>query len=146
MENVFEKFTFNIIKLNKLVQKIKQREMDGYGLKAIHVMCAYYLYERKDGMTASELVKCTLEDKAAISRAIACLLKKGFVEYDNDIGKHLIKLTDSGMRFAEDVMQKASRAVEAGSADMTEEQRKEFYKVLDDIAKNLSAYYAALKR
>ena len=41
MEKIFENFTVNILKLNKLVNKIKQFEMEEYGLKAIHVMCGY---------------------------------------------------------------------------------------------------------
>ena len=79
MDKIFEHFTITILKLNKLVQKIKLYEMQEYGLKAIHVMCGYYLMENPDGLTASELVKLTLEDKAAISRALKTLQEKGFV-------------------------------------------------------------------
>ena len=70
MEKIFEHFTISILKLNKLVQKIKQYEMQEYDLKAIHVMCGYYLNEHPEGLTSSELVKLTLEDKAAISREL----------------------------------------------------------------------------
>ena len=38
MEKVFENFAVVIMKLNKLIQRIKQFEMREYGLKAIHVM------------------------------------------------------------------------------------------------------------
>ena len=53
MDKIFEHFTITILKLNKLVQKIKIYEMQEYGLKAIHVMCGYYLMENPDGLTAS---------------------------------------------------------------------------------------------
>ena len=62
MEKIFENFTVNILKLNKLVNKIKQFEMEEYGLKAIHVMCGYYLYENPNGLTASELAKLAIEE------------------------------------------------------------------------------------
>ena len=39
MEKIFENFTINILKLNKLVNRIKQYEMKEFGLRAIHVMC-----------------------------------------------------------------------------------------------------------
>ena len=54
MEKVFEHFTITILKLNKLVQRIKQFESNKYGLKSIHIMCGYYLNEHPDGLTAGE--------------------------------------------------------------------------------------------
>lgn len=140
MEKIFENFTVNILKLNKLVQKIKQYEMKEYGLKAVHVMCAYYLLENADGLTASELSKYTLEDKAAISRALLCMREKGFINYDPKTYNANITLTEDGKKFADTVMQKAARAVDAGAADMTDPERVEFYKTLGVIVDNLTVY------
>ncbi|MCM1368402.1 MAG: MarR family winged helix-turn-helix transcriptional regulator [Roseburia sp.] len=144
MEKVFEHFTVSILKLNKLVQRIKAIEMAEFGLKGIHVMCAYYLTEHADGLTASELSKYTLEDKAAISRALSQLKKKGFVSYDEKTYNAKITLTDAGKSFAAAVMEKADRAVAAGSADQTEDERLDFYKKLSDIVDNLEAYLDTL--
>lgn len=141
MENIFENFTITILKLNKLVQKIKNYEMQEYGLKTIHVMCEYYLNIHSDGLTASELTKLTLEDKAAISRALKTLQEKGFVSYDPNKYNAVIRLTDEGREFAEVVSRKAEKAVEAGSYDFTESERLSFYKALGTIADNLTAYY-----
>lgn len=146
MEKIFEHFTVNILKLNKLVSRIKQHEMEEFGLKAVHVMCGYYLYEYPQGLTASELVKYTFEDKGAISRALAVMRKKGLVDYDTKTYNANIVLTDSGKVFAESVMQKAERAVNAGCANQTEQQRVEFYKTLDDIVANLSEYCEKLTK
>lgn len=144
MDDVFENFTINILKLNKLVHKIKLAEMEEYGLKAIHVMCGYYLLKHPDGLTASEISRLAVEDKAALSRALATMREKDLVVYDPKTYNSVIVLTEQGKRFAEAVLQKADRAVEAGSADMSESERVEFYKTLGVIVDNLSCYYDEL--
>lgn len=144
MENIFENFTVKILKLNKLVQKIKNYEMQEYGLKTIHVMCGYYLKIHSDGLTASELVKLTLEDKAAISRALKTLQEKGFVSYDPNKYNSVIRLTDEGREFADAVCEKADKAVQAGSYHFTEQERISFYNALGTIANNLEEYYGNL--
>lgn len=144
MESIFEQFTVTILKLNKLVQKIKLYEMQEYGLKTIHVMCMYYLKNNPAGLTASELVKLTLEDKAAISRALKTLQEKGFILYNPKKYNALIRLTDAGRKVADEVSDKAERAVAAGSYVFTEEERACFYKALGTIASNLETYYDGL--
>lgn len=80
MERTFEQFTLLVLKINKLIQRIKTFEIRGYGLKAVHVLCVYFLNENPQGLTAAEIVKLTVEDKAAISRALAELKSKGFAD------------------------------------------------------------------
>lgn len=144
MENIFENFTIAILKLNKLVQKIKIFEMEEYGLKSIHVMCCYYLNCHPTGLTATELSKLTLEDKAAISRALGQLRDRGYVRYDTKKYNAEINLTEDGKIVAESIIEKSNRAVNAGSISLTEEERTLFYKSLECIAKNLEAYYESL--
>ncbi|MGN0822943.1 MAG: MarR family winged helix-turn-helix transcriptional regulator [Candidatus Gallimonas sp.] len=145
MQNRFENFTITILKLNKLVQKIKLIEMQGYGLKAIHVMCLYYLNERREGVTASELAKLTLEDKGAISRALGQLRQKGFVRYDPGAYNEPITLTEEGERASAYVLEKAARAVDAAGGGLTEEERENFYRSLCSISERLDGYYRNLK-
>ena len=140
MEKIFEHFTINILKLNKLVNRIKQYEMKEFGLRAIHVMCGYYLTEYPDGLTASELAKYTLEDNAAISRAVATMRENGLVVCDLKKYNSNIVLTEKGRQFAQAVAQKAERAVIAGSADQTDAERKIFYETLETIVDNLTEY------
>ena len=144
MENIFENFTITILKLNKLVQKIKNCEMQEYGLKTIHVMCIYYLNNNPEGLTASELTRLTLEDKAAISRALKVLREKGYASYDQYRYNADIRLTSDGKQLASIICEKADRAVNAGSFDFTEEQRNSFYGQLKAIAENLEKYYSGL--
>ena len=146
MERIFEHFTVTILKLNKLVSRIKLSEMEGYGLKAIHVMCGYYLNEHAEGLTASELASLTLEDKAAISRALKSMKEKGYVQYDENTYGALVTLTPEGKHLADEITKKADRAVSAGSVFSSEREREAFYGALQRIADNLSAYYKELKK
>lgn len=144
MEKLFEHFTVTILKLNKLVQKIKIFEMKEYGLKSVHVMCIYFLDENGDGLTAGELARLTLEDKAAISRALKLLLEKGYIKYDPNKYNAKIILTAEGKKIAGEISVKADNAVKWGSADFTEEERASFYKSLGVITENLKSYYERL--
>lgn len=146
MEDLFERFTISILKLNKLVQKIKIYEMKKCGLKSIHVMCLYYLNIHREGLTASELVKLTLEDKAAISRALATLREQGYAEYDPASHNAPVKLTQKGTELAQYIVQRAAAAVHAGSAEFSDEEREFFYKSLVIISDNLEKYYADLSK
>ncbi len=144
MEKVFENFAVVIMKLNKLIQRIKQFEMREYGLKAIHVMCVYYLDENPAGLTSGELVKLTLEDKAAVSRAVAALQEKGYVRCGQKTHNAKLTLTDEGKKLAFAISERSIKAVEAGSADMSEEQRRLFYGYLNETADKLTEYYSRL--
>ncbi len=144
MEDLFVDFTLSILRLNKLVQKIKTFEIEKYGLKPIHVMCSYYLNKNPQGLTAKELSELTLEDKAAISRALKMMQEKGYVIYDANRRYSTIKLTEEGKQFTSNICACAQRAVAAGSVDFTEEERIFFYRSLDVINENLRAYYKEL--
>lgn len=142
---LFENFTVSVLKLNKLVHKIKQYEMSGYGLKVIHVMCVYYL-SRHGALSAGEICKLTLEDKAAVSRALNLLKEKGYISYDSNKHNATAALTESGKEVADFIDERAKRAVEAGKAAFTEESRVAFYKALGTISDNLEAYYERLSK
>lgn len=144
MKNVFEKFTASVIRLGKLIQKIKVYEMREYGLKAVHVMCVYYLGESEDGLTASELVKLTYEDKAAISRAIDALEERGAVIADAKTHGSVIRLTESGKMLAAAISQKTNLAVQACNAHFNENEKEFFYGSLEKITENITKYYENL--
>ena len=54
MEERFELFTALITKISRSIKKIKNQEVEEYGLRSPHVSCLYYLYIT-DGLTATEL-------------------------------------------------------------------------------------------
>ena len=96
----FESFTSSVTKAYKSIQKIKIAEAEQIGLKPTHVMYMYYLGKNPEGLTHAELCKLCIEDKAAVSRAIVELTKKGFIknseENSNRKYRTKIVLTDEG--------------------------------------------------
>lgn len=74
MDNRFECFSNYISSIYKNIQRLKELKIKEFGLKSIHVMCLFYL-RHYENVTNSMLVKLTNEDKGAISRALAYLLK-----------------------------------------------------------------------
>lgn len=143
MNERFQNFTTGIMKLYKLVQKIKLLEMREYDLKAVHVMCIYNLsvYGK---MTASELSKLTLEDKAAISRALKLLSERNYVVYDPDSYNSQIALTELGELVARAIDEKAQKAVNAAGGSISEENRAVFYQCMDIITERLDEYYKSM--
>ena len=146
MEDRFESFTYLILKISKIIQKIKTLEMEKYGLRAIHVMCLYTLEKSQVGLTHKELVEKTLEDKGAISRALVTLKNKGLVEYDSNIYNSLIKLTKEGDEIAKHIYERSLIALHKGELAMDEEQRNNLYEALKAITNNVEDYYLELTK
>lgn len=146
MTDLYISFTVSIAKLNKLVQKIKSIEMSKYGLQPIHATCVYYLSKRPQGLTAKELRDMTVEDKAAVSRALKTLQDKGYAEYAPHGRNEIVKLTEAGSKLAQRIKDKVKAAVDAGSVNLTVEQRECFYNYLFEITNNLTEYYHNLTK
>lgn len=143
MNKRFANFTYRINKLYKLVQKIRLIEMKEFDLKGIHVMCIYYL-STLGKMPASELIRLTLEDKAAISRALKQLLEKKLVTYISDGYNAPVELTEQGLKVAAAIEQKAQKAVDATGGSLTDEQRDNFYECLEIVSERLEEYYKSM--
>ena len=141
MTERFEQFTSYISQIYRCIQRIKSQEMTEFGLKGAHVMCLYNLGRNPQGLTAAELACICAEDKAAISRTIAELERKGFVKYleTSDRRKYRAKLalTDGGIAVTTQFNRIILHAVEQGGSGLTEEERRSFYKALGTIAENL---------
>lgn len=146
MAGRFENFTFLINKMDKTIQKIKLIEIKEYGLKSIHVMCIYHLSQASNGLTNKELVTLTLEDKAAISRALLLLKEKDFIDYEQNKYNGKIKLTESGRKLADFVCEKALLALDEISVGITDEERVILYRLLGIIQTNLENYYNKLSK
>lgn len=147
MEQRFEIFIKNITSIYRSVQKIKNTEMEEFGLKGVHVMCLYFLQGSEEGLTSAQLCKVCDEDKAAISRAVALLKKKGLAEESQHSRKryrNAVFLTSEGRSVADRVTAKVESALEAGGVGLTESERLVFYSSLVSIAGNLEAYFENL--
>ncbi len=140
--NNFETFTYLILKCSKLIQKIKNREIKKYGLKAIHVMCIYQLYYNPSGLTHNDLVYLTLEDKSAISRVVKDLCKKGLTEVEVNKNKYnsVIKLTKQGQEFGKYEVEIIKNIFASCSLNLTDKEREIFYLTLSRVTDNLEKY------
>ena len=142
MTQRFETFVLSINRIYRCIQKIKSQEMTELGLKGTHVMCLFELRQHPEGLTAAELSGLCLEDKAAVSRALAELERRALVtrEAVNDTAyRALVKLTEEGRAAARYVCDKVRSAVEIAGRGMNEQERVTFYANLRRIAENLRA-------
>ena len=137
----FESFTSSVTKAYKSIQKIKIAEAEQIGLKPTHVMYMYYLGKNPEGLTHAELCKLCIEDKAAVSRAIVELTKKGFIknseENSNRKYRTKIGLTDEGKQINNDLNEAIAIAVNKASKNLDEVDRENFYRVFFYITDNL---------
>jgi DNA-binding MarR family transcriptional regulator len=142
----FELFSTNITHLYKHLQRIKTISMTEFDLKGNHAMIIFELHHHEGGMTVTELAELCEEDKAAVSRSIAYLNERGFTEPLG--GKKYrvpIVLTPQGRAIGERIDELAVAAVNAGTSDMTDEERCKFYQTLANIEQNLSRYLKELE-
>ena len=137
----FEVFTTYVTKAYKSIQKIKLSETESLGLKANHVMYMYHLGKNEEGLTPTELCKLCIEDKAAVSRIITDLTKKGFVkpaQVDSQ-RKYRTKfiLTKEGIDMYKRINDAISIAVSKASNGLSDEDRETFYRVFSYVTNNL---------
>lgn len=138
MHSRFEDFVGGITVCYKYIQKIKSAEMTELGLKGTHVMCLYYLSHAEGVMTAAELCRLCCEDKAAISRTIATLRERGYIEPSEKRYRSELRLTDEGRAVAERVDGLIEQWVGAGSDGLSDDDRAAFYRSLALISRNLA--------
>lgn len=133
----FETFVTGITTCYKCIQRIKSMEMTEFGLKGAHVMCLFFLHHNPEGLTAAQLCQLCEEDKAAISRTVALLQEKGYVEASDRRYRAALHLTEDGQAIARRIDCLIARWVELGSTGVPEEDRAAFYRALEIIAGNL---------
>jgi len=139
MEERFELFTALITKISRNIKKIKNQEVEEYGLRSPHVSCLYYLY-MTDGLTATELCERCEEDKATISRSLDYLETNGYIVCETKSAKRYkspLHLTEQGRMIAKKVNEKVDRVLDEVSTALTEEERVAFYRSLAIISGRL---------
>jgi len=141
----FEEFSFAISTIYHNIQKIERDEMEKYGLKGPHAQYLVAMTRCPEGVTAAQLSELCDRDKAAVSRALSELEKRGLVirELANDTAyRALLKLTETGSAAARFVCEKATQAVDLAGKGLSEQDRQIFYSVLHRIATNLQTIAA----
>lgn len=136
----FEKFATLVSSINKYVLKIEADEMIRLGLKGSFAQYLVAMSRYPEGVTSTMLCEICDKDKGAVSRAIAEMQDKGLVNHRGLLGtryraKHT--LTEEGKRIASYVSKKAIKAVELANIGLSEDDRRNFYKVLELYYTNL---------
>ena len=140
MQDRFIRLSVSLARLQKVIQRIKTSGMGRIALKAGHTLVLCQLAAAPEGWHFSDLTeRCDL-DPAMISRVLADLVRSGLVEKRGAPGKYL--LTDAGRDRAarvtavvRDVERRADEGIDP--ADLAT-----FYKVLNQLTKNLEAVAA----
>lgn len=140
MLNRFEKFTFFIEEVARVLHKIMGDEMEFFGLKGPTAIYILMLAEHSEGVTVSAISEKCGRDKADVSRSIAALCQKELVYKKNCTRSNyraLIYLTEKGEDAAARLRKRAKMAVEYASHDVSDDDRRIFYDTLETIYTNL---------
>ena len=134
----FQNFLTGITVCYKFIQRIKNAEMTEFGLKGTHVACMFYLNHNPEGLTAAQLCNLCAEDKASISRTVAHLRQRGYIEAGSGKAyRNPLRLTPAGVEIAQRMDPVIEEWVSIGGVGMSDEQRSSFYETLARIAENL---------
>ena len=136
----YEQFSFAISNIYRSIQKIEREEMERYGLKGAYAQYLVTLERFPKGLTASQLCEICDLDKAAVSRAVSEMERRGLLERDaeNATGyRAKLYLTSAGHEAANFVNQRAQQAVNAAGGDLTDDDRKVLYQALESISTRL---------
>ena len=140
MEDRYGKFMMLINNINRCIKRIENDQMHKYNLRSYHISCLYNLYKHK-GITATDLVEMTQQDKASISRSIDFLQDNEYIYCQSKTLKKYespILLTQKGQLVAKEIADKIDMVLKQLDQLLTDSQREEFYQNLQNI-------YQALK-
>lgn len=113
--------------------------MESYGLKGSNVTCLVFLGQSPEGLTAAELCERCMEDKAGISKSLAALKEKGFIDREENKkykGKYFI--SDTGMKIVNKLNSTINNVVEDAGNGFSNSERTVFYNVFEKIVSNLA--------
>ncbi len=140
MKSRYDRFSSLILSINKNIQKIKNYEMNNFGLKGKQVQCIYHLYNDEDGICVTQLALLCNEDKGAMSRTVK-ELEMGDYLYVEEMGgqkyRNPIKLTPRGLELGKLVSKRIDDIFSIGSDGISEEERENFYLYLNIVSDNL---------
>lgn len=134
--DVFSSF---VVGASRSVTRLKGKYMTAYGLGSTHTVCIRRLKGARDGITRTRLAECCELDKAQVSRIVNDLSKKGYVTESPERSryKRKIRLTEAGMRIADDIDRIVLDINNFVSSEIPEEEINTFYKVFETICNNL---------
>lgn len=136
----YEQFSAAISCISRCIQKIERDEMVKYGCKGAYAQYLAALYRHPEGLTSAKLSEICDKDKAAVSRMVAEMEKKGLLLRQNSGDgsyRALLTLTPQGSEAASYVFQRGQAAVDLVGSCLTDSSRENLYHSLALIAENL---------
>jgi DNA-binding MarR family transcriptional regulator len=138
MVDRFKRFSFLIFEVSRCWHKLAAEEMTKYGLKGPHAIYLTVLLHNPEGLTSTRLSELCGRDKADVSRAVSLLEEKALVvRQQGNPYRAKLTLTDTGLAAAQQVIRRASLAVELAGKNISDEERETFYYALESITGNL---------
>ncbi len=138
----FEEFVRLVSSLEKEVQRIRAAECERLGLRGADLMCLYYLGKSGEGMTAAELSRAAGVTRAAVSRTLATLSERGFVEVDEPAGdarryRAGVRLTERGREAMSGVEAAVSRVMSTVDSALEDGERAQLYVSMASVLERL---------
>ncbi len=138
----FEEFVHLVSSLEKEVQRIRAAECERLGLRGADLMCLYYLGKSGEGMTAAELSRAAGVTRAAVSRTLATLSERGFVEVDEPAGdarryRAGVRLTKRGREAMSGVEAAVSRVMSTVDSALEDGERAQLYVSMASVLERL---------
>lgn len=121
---------------NRISGNIARLYGDRYGL-AITEWRVMAILARTPGLSASEVSEHTAMDKVAVSRAVARLLERGFIQreiHGDDRRRSVLALTDEGFRVYDEVAPMVIEYHQRMLEPLTEEERTMLDRLIDKLA------------
>jgi DNA-binding MarR family transcriptional regulator len=115
-----------------------------YGLTGAYAQYLVAMNRHPDGITIGELSEVCDKDKAAVSRIISNMEKKGLVTrkaHNNTMYRAPLHLTEQGQKAADFITERAKIAVQKAGEGLSELERQKFYYALGLISSNLETIY-----
>ncbi|MFA5562129.1 MAG: MarR family transcriptional regulator [Eubacteriales bacterium] len=140
----YVRFTVLVAGLFKHLQKLKNDNATSFGLKNVHILWVYLLYNHPQGLSANEIAEKGDVDKSLVSREIAELERKGLIVCQSPEGAFAQKrrygekfcLTAAGRAVAERVRQKALWVQQLADTGISSEKLAVFYETLEQLSLN----------
>ena len=135
MNTRYRDFVMCIAQIEKNIEKIKAYEMKPYGLQGMDVTLFVQLSLKEEGYSAAELSRECKMDKAAISRSIKKLERKGFVHTNKTYGSK-ITLSKEGKEISHRLETVIDSYIQ--KAELSDDkERKHFYEALHSISSSI---------
>lgn len=123
-----------VLSKNKLQRKLKQYEITAEQWNIINKVYSNEGYNQKD------LAKRCLKDRAALTRILDLLGKKGFIERKispNDRREFLVCLTEKGRELYNEILPIVAENTKENFENFSDEETKQFQYLLNKFISNL---------